>query len=413
MARKSVLLDPKVVSLEEATLTEAPVPEALEVLDVELTADSDDFSGMGSTLDRVQLQLDEVEPQIKTIEAKAVALEDYYDLLCRQEKYGYFVSKETFDLNVKTLQLGLEAVERMDTPEDDDDVLEGEYERVDSEDDESEDTKDGKPSLSSRVWTTLKKIWQWLKDTTARALDWIKDYWNKYTEGTVKLKKRLKSLEAKVAHLTGDEVLELRSPGTLFIEKEFVGDSHNAFSDLTNTVAGFLENRFDILHNFLSRASPQDAGALTQVMAEKLSYIVEDEVLLGNVRLVLDIKITDTDVKAQYDVIFNEVDVPETVTVERVNKRMGDIITKHMLTMVNILDTYGKEVKDFTAIMDKFLKSSDPDAVKQYENRSHVVKVARIFLMGNQKLSQYVIKVIKAELAMLEALCEQIGKKES
>lgn len=412
MARKSVLLDPKVVSLEEATLTEAPVPEALEVLDVELTADSDDFSGMGSTLDRVQLQLDEVEPQIKTIEAKAVALEDYYDLLCRQEKYGYFVSKETFDLNVKTLQLGLEAVERMDTPEDDDDVLEGEYERVDSEDDESEDTKDGKPSLSSRVWTTLKKIWQWLKDTTARALDWIKDYWNKYTEGTVKLKKRLKSLEAKVAHLTGDEVLELRSPGTLCIEKEFVGDNPNVFKDLSSVVRGILEVRFTTLDKFVSKIGYHDASSVLPDLAKELSYNASD-VLLGNVVLSVDLSVSETTIDVKYDVTFNDVEIPESVVIENVNKRMAELTIKEMLSLVDILDSYGSKVKTFTSAVNDVLKGKDPDESTSYINRNALVKVARAYLLGNQKVSQYVIKVIKAELAMLEALCEQIGKKES
>ena len=412
MARKSVLLDPKVVSLEEATLTEAPVPEAFEVLDVELTADSDDFSGMGSTLDRVQLQLDEVEPQIKTIEAKAVALEDYYDLLCRQEKYGYFVSKETFDLNVKTLQLGLEAVERMDTPEDDDDVLEGEYEHVDSEDDESEDTKDGKPSLSSRIWTTLKKIWQWLKDTTTRALDWIKDYWNKYTEGTVKLKKRLKSLEAKVAHLTGDEVLELRSPGTLFIEKEFVGDNPNVFKDLSSVVRGILEVRFTTLDKFVSKIGYHDASSVLPDLAKELSYNASD-VLLGNVVLSVDLSVSETTIDVKYDVTFNDVEIPESVVIENVNKRMAELTIKEMLSLVDILDSYGSKVKTFTSAVNDVLKGKDPDESTSYINRNALVKVARAYLLGNQKLSQYVIKVIKAELAMLEALCEQIGKKES
>lgn len=412
MARKSVLLDPKVVSLEEATLTEAPVPEALEVLDVELTADSDDFSGMGSTLDRVQLQLDEVEPQIKTIEAKAVALEDYYDLLCRQEKYGYFVSKETFDLNVKTLQLGLEAVERMDTPEDDDDVLEGEYERVDSEDDESEDTKDGKPSLSSRVWTTLKKIWQWLKDTTVRALDWIKDYWNKYTEGTVKLKKRLTALEASAKSLTGNETLELRSPNILYIDKEFAGDNPNVFKDLSSVVRGILEVRFTTLDKFVSKIGYHDASSVLPDLAKELSYNASD-VLLGDVVLSVDLSVSETTIDVKYDVTFNDVEIPESVVIENVNKRMVELTIKEMLSLVDILDSYGSKVKTFTSAVNDVLKGKDPDESTSYINRNALVKVARAYLLGNQKVSQYVIKVIKAELAVLEALCEQIGKKES
>lgn len=409
MARKSVLLDPKVMSLEEHTLTEAPAQEEPEVLDVALTADSDDFSGMGSTLDRVQLQLDEVEPKLLEAETKAVALENYYDLLCKQENSGYFISKESFDLSVKTLQLSLEAVERMDAPDNDDDVLEGEYERTD---DGATETKDGKPKLSSRIWATLKKIWQWLKDTSIKALDWIKDYWAKYTEGTIRLKRRLTTLEEKVKNLTGDESLELRSPNILYIDKEFAGDNPNKFKAVSDNVNAILELRFDTLDKFITKVGYHDAGSILPELVDKLSFNVSD-VLLGNVTLKVALAVSEHKVDIDYDVEFKSIEIPESIVVDNVNKRMAESVIKEMVSLVDTLDAYGNKVKSFTATMNDVLKGKDPDESTPYINRSALVKVARAYLIGNQKVSQYVIKVIKAELAVLEALCDQIGKKES
>lgn len=191
-----------------------------------------------------------------------------------------------------------------------------------------------------------------------------------------------------------------------------MGDNPNVFKDLSSVVRGILEVRFTTLDKFVSKIGYHDASSVLPDLAKELSYNASD-VLLGNVVLSVDLSVSETTIDVKYDVTFNDVEIPESVVIENVNKRMAELTIKEMLSLVDILDSYGSKVKTFTSAVNDVLKGKDPDESTSYINRNALVKVARAYLLGNQKLSQYVIKVIKAELAMLEALCEQIGKKES